>query len=187
MTSLIISILGTLIALASFCIVLYNHKKDKPKIEIYYDIMCNSDSSKDWIRVFFINIGRRATCIKSIGYYDWTLGSYLSKGGDKYEQILKEGEFGSYDIEISKQEQWTIKSIFVSDYFGNTWEVSEKRMRFLHQSAHNYKCDYSKLGKRFKDKQISSMNEYLKFIKDNNYTNSDPIVKKFKEKGIVYD
>ncbi len=68
MTSLIISILGTLIALASFCIVLYNHKKDKPKIEIYYDIMCNSDSSKDWIRVFFINIGRRATCIKSIGY-----------------------------------------------------------------------------------------------------------------------
>jgi len=187
MTSLIISIIGTFIAIASFYIVFFNHKKDKPKIEIYYDIMCNTDSSKEWIRVFFINIGRRATCIKSIGYFDWTLGTYLSKGGDEYEQILKEGEFGSYDIELPKKQQWTIKTIFVSDYFGNTWEVSKKRMKFLHQSAHNYKADYSRLGMQFKDKQVSSMNEYLDFMKKNNYSNTDSLIKKFKEKGICYD
>jgi|GEM_PF-4877566 len=187
MTSLIISIIGTLIAIASIYIVIINHKKDKPKIEIYYDIMCNTDRSKEWVRVFYINIGRRATCIKSIGYFDWTLGSFLSKGGDKYEQILKEGEFGSYNIELPSNENWRIKTIFVSDYFGNTWEVSEKRMKFFYQSAHNYKGDYSKLGKKFKDMEVSSMNEYLDFIKKNNYSNSDPLIKKFKDTGILYN
>jgi len=187
MTSIIISIISTLIALLSFYVVFVNYRKDKPKLEIYYDIMCSTDRTKEWIRVFFINTGRRATCLKSIGYFDWTLGTYLSKGGDKYEKILKEGEFGSYDIEISSNDQWRIKTIFVSDYFNNTWEVSKKRMKFLHDSAHNYKRDYSKIGNSFKKRRESSLNEYLRFLEKNNYSNSTKEIKRFKETGEIKD
>lgn len=98
--------------------------------------MCNDDRSKQWVRIFYINIGRRPTLIKSIGYYDWTLGSYLSKGGDKFENVLKEGDFGTYDIEISDKDQWQIKTFYIEDHFNNRWELKESQMWFLHSLAH---------------------------------------------------
>lgn len=156
-------------------------------MKLYYDMMYNSDCSKQWIRVFYINIGRRPTCVKSIGYYDWTLGSYLSRGGDDYEQKLEEGDFGHYDIEISDSEKWKIKTIFISDYFGNTWTIPKKRMIFLYESAHKQNKLGPKIGEKFKAQQKKSMDEYLKFLIKNGYTNTDPLLKKYKETGEIYE
>lgn len=186
MISILFSIIGTTIALISFYISFFNFRKDKPILKLYYDIMCNTDRSKECIRLFYVNVGRRPTCIKSIGYFDWTLGSYLSKGGDKYEVILKEGEFGFYDIEMDSRYHWTIKTLYVEDYFGNKWELSEKKMAFLYRSAHNMKSNRKiRSDQEFTNRRKKSLDKYLLFIRKNSFENNDPIVKNYIDKGQI--
>lgn len=187
MLTIIISIIGATIAIASFAISIYNFRKDKPKIKFNYDIMSNNDRSKQWIRIFYINIGRRPTCIKSIGYYDWTLGGYLSKGGDTFENVLKEGDFGIYDIEIIEKDHWKIKTFFIEDHFNNRWELKESQMWFLHETAHKSNSFIPKLGKSFKQRQKESMDNYIKFIAKKKYQNNSEIVKKYIETGKVHE
>lgn len=187
MVTLIISLIGITLAIASFAISVHNFRKDRPKIKFSYDIMCNNDRSKQWIRIFYINVRRRPTLIKSIGYYDWTLGCYLSKGGDKFENVLKEGDFGTYDIEIFDKDQWRIKTFYVEDHFNNRWELKESQMWFLHSSAHKSDSNLPKIAKSFKEQQTESMNNYLKFIERKKYKNNSELVKKFIETGKIYD
>ncbi len=185
MLTIIISLIGITIAILSFFISIHNFRRDRPIIKFSYDITSNSDRSKQWIRIFYVNIGRRPTLIKSIGYYDWTLGSYLSKGGDKFEEVLKEGDFGIYDIEISEADHWQIKTFFIEDHFKNRWELTESEMWFLHHTAHKSYSFLPNISKPFKERQKESMNAYLKFIDKKKFKNDSALIKKFIETGKI--
>lgn len=187
MITLIVSLIGITLAIASFSISVYNFRKDKPKIKFNYDILCNDDRSKQWIRIFYINIGRRPTVIKSIGYYDWTLGCYTSVGGVRFENTLKEGDFGTYDIEILYKDHWRIKTFYINDHFNNRWELKESEMGFLHSIAHKSDSYSRKIVKPFEERQIESMNSYLKFIERKKYKNDTELIKKFIETGKIYE
>ena len=176
MTNIIISIIAICIAISSFALTLFNLKRDKAEIEFFYDILNNK------VRIVFINVGRRTTCIKRIGYLDWSTGKYVGSRGPDLEIILKEGEFGYYDMEIANERFWEIKSFFIEDYFGRIWENSEKDMTLFYEMT--YDTIFERLSKEsYEETAKDSLKSYLAFLDKNKYTNENERIRKFRDTG----
>jgi hypothetical protein len=129
--------------------------------------MCNNDHSKEWVRVYLINSGRRSILIKSVGIYDWSMGMYVSGENKSVERILNEAEMIYVDEPIHFRDQWRIGRFFAIDHTGKRWVSTKKQMWFLYDIAHydGLKKEFSeKLEKNTKKMKRKSYKEYRKTI-----------------------
>jgi len=143
---LFIPIISILISAITLTILFSKYRTDRPRLEFSYDIMCNDDRSKEWVRIYLINTGRRPLFIKSVGIFDWSMGMYISGENKKVEKILNEAEMFYVDEPIKGNDQWKIGRLFAIDHTGKRWETTKKQMWFLYDSSHydGVKEDFSK-------------------------------------------
>ena len=168
MSEIIFSSFSLTISVFTLILLYSKFRIDKPRLEFGYDIMCNNDRSEEWIRIYIINTGRRPVLIKSVGYFDWSLGLYISGEHKSVEKILNEADMFYVDEHIKKENQWQIGRFFAIDHTGKRWTTSKKQMHFLYDSSHydGVKESYSNKLKRSLDKKKNkSIKEYSKTIK----------------------
>ncbi|HDZ85738.1 MAG TPA: hypothetical protein ENH35_04315 [Candidatus Moranbacteria bacterium] len=167
MLELSLASISIIISVFTLTIIFTQFRIDRPRLEFSYDIMCNSDRSKEWIRIYLINTGRRPLFIKSVGFFYWSLGMYVSGENKDVEKIINEAEMLYVDEPIKSEDQWEIGRIFAIDHTGKRWVTTKKQMRFLYDSAHydGVKKEYSEKLKKDLDKmKKKSHKEYIKTI-----------------------
>jgi len=160
--------ISIIISVFTLTILLLKYLLDRPKIEFSYSIMCNSDHSKEWIRIYIMNTGRRPTFIKSVGFFYWDMGFYCSGENSEVEKVINEAEMFYVDEQIPQESQWRIGRIFAIDHTGKYWVTTKKQMRFLYDSAHYdgvIKKYSEKSRKKFNKAKRKSHKEYAKTIK----------------------
>lgn len=168
MTELIISIISIVISCIAVGILFLKLRIDRPIIEFQYDIMCNDDRSKEWIRIYVFNTGRRPVFIKSIGIFDWTLGHFISGENKSVDKLLDEAEMLFVDEPIKSTQQWRVGKLFALDHTGRRWVTSKKQMQFIFESSHYDGRDEAKISKMKKEwdkKKKRAQKEYYKTIK----------------------
>lgn len=171
MTSVFVSIISILISISTFIIVLIKYFEDRPRIDIHCEVRGFKDEK--FIRIVYVNVGRRTTCIKRIGYFDWSMGSYICEGIVDFESVLKEGEFGKYELKMEFKDFWRVKCLFVEDYHGNIWKTKENQMDIIHRIGHADiipKPEISEKMKLFDEKKCKeSIRKYIEFLKRKKY------------------
>ena len=115
--SIILSIIGALISTISVSYVVLSHRNNKGRLKISFDIMENG------VRIHALNVGHRPLGIQDVGYFSWTMGSYIVVGNKQIFEIIGEGEAKTFE-EIFGQGRTKfadIKNIGVRDISGNIW------------------------------------------------------------------
>jgi hypothetical protein len=168
-------ILSITISIAAFIIVLLKYKKDSVFLNFSYEIMKNGDSDENlFVRIHLFNTGHRPIYIKSVGYCEWSTGSYMLRGNMEVNQILNEAESTFVDEEfgVSLKSLADVKTFFAIDHKGKRWEIPQKEMYGFYEMSHYTGEPHAHVLKKIncKDEEKSkSKIEYHKMISKFNY------------------
>ena len=174
--SILISITGTIISIVSVCYVVLAYQKNKGRLKISFDLLENG------IRVYVFNVGHRPIGIQNVGYVSWSIGNFITRGGNQDFIVLNEGEVKIFEDQLFKDRSHIadIKNIGVRDVNGKIWCCDKYQVARLNEHIYmepdengyfTKKINSDSEGRKVIRNRKKSLRAYLKFIKKNKYKN----------------
>lgn len=187
-----LSYISVSIALVALTFTAWNILRDRAKLVVRYNILVSNDSSRTWLRLEVMNIGRRPILITGHGYKSWSSGWEILKGSvDPITIGLKEAELQAIDLDFPEREiWWDVKQLFVVDHNGKKWNVPIRLMSSLYEHSHGLKslqseAHVSKWIKKRNRQFDKAYAKYYRWAKRKDFIPKDRIFKNFEDSSSI--
>ncbi|MEH6543380.1 MAG: hypothetical protein V7721_05515 [Porticoccaceae bacterium] len=160
----IVSYISIFISAIALALAVYSIKRDRSKLIISWDMLSNTDRSKEWINISVTNAGRQPALITDVGYFDIVLGQFIVAKNKTPNVIIQPANTHTFEEPFRRDQQWQIAGFFVRDENGKVWENSKKSKKIFTEWATDTRGEFKHIMASSKYPKILEK-QHRKFLK----------------------